>query len=408
MAVTASQTLARTRQDPGTQVPGWLHHPAALAAAGFLAIRAVGLLALVWSPARGGRSLVEVLGIWDGGWYVRIAEFGYADHLDLSAPITDQSTGSLAFFPGYPTLMRLLSDLTGLDPRWSGVVISLGAGAVAAAGIAILATDWAGSDRVGVLAALLWACTPMAVVSALVYTEALFTALAVWTFIALRRHSWVLAAVLAVAAGLTRPTGIALGVAVASYAVWTRWPMSSVRREATEDGSARSVVSLVAAALALIATPAFWLWVAVRAGRWDAWFAVQRTFWGSYFDGGASVIALAKTVVLGRALPGFSLMSAAVTACLLVAALLLVLAVRARAWWPLLVYAAVSMVMVIGSSGYYSSKLRFLVPIFVLAFPVAAWLGGRSRATQAAVVLAAVAGTTISGTWLLLYWPYAI
>ncbi|MBA3340138.1 MAG: hypothetical protein H0T54_10420 [Geodermatophilaceae bacterium] len=406
--MTDSETMASPRLATGPRQRGWLRHPATLAVGGFLVIRALGLLVLLWSPARGRRSLVEVLGIWDGGWYVRISQSGYADHLDLSAPLTDQSTGSLAFFPGYPMLMRLLSEVTGLDPRWAGVVISLFAGAVAAAGIAILARDWASSERVGVLAGLLWACAPMAAVSALVYSEALFTALAVWTFVALRRHSWGLAAGLAVAAGLTRPTGIAVGTAVAAYAAWT-WRQSWHRpRQASEDGSDRSVLPLVAGTLALIATPAFWFWVGVRAGRWEAWFAVQKTFWGSYFDGGASMLTLARTVVLGQAAPGLAVLSTAVLACLLVAGALLVLAIRGRAWWPLLVYAVISMVMVIGSAGYFSSKLRFLVPIFVLAFPLARWLGQRSVPVQALAVLAAVAATTVSGTWILLVWPYAI
>ncbi len=90
-------------------------------------------------------------------------------------------------------------------------------------------------------------------------------------------------------------------------------------------------------------------------------------------------------------------MSLAVVGCLLVAVVLLALAVRDRVWWPLLIYAEMSLVMVIGSAGYFSSKLRFLVPIFVLVFPLARWLGNRSRPAQIIVVLAAVAATTVSG-----------
>lgn len=378
--------------------------------AGFLLIRAVGWLALTWSPARDGRPLIQVLGIWDGGWYVRIAEDGYADRLDLSAPMTDQLTGSLAFFPGYPMLIRMVSELTGLDSQGAGVAISLVAGAVAAAGIAVLASDWAG-QRVGVLTALLWAAAPMAVVGSMVYTEALFTALAVWTFVALRRHLWLLAGVLGAAAGLTRPTGIAVGIAVAAYAGWIWWHRTwwNGGRADREPGSARSgVLPLVAAGLTLAGTPAFWIWVATRAGRWDGWFAVQDAFWGSRFDGGASLLTLAGTVMQGTMPPGVVLMSLATLLCLLAAVGLLVLAVRGQVWWPLLIYTAISLVMVIGSAGYFSSKLRFLVPIFVLAFPLARWLAGRSRPMQAIAVLSAVVASTVGGTWLLLSWPYAI
>ena len=372
--------------------------------AGFVLIRAIGLLALTWSPARNGRPLVDVLAVWDGGWYVRIAEDGYADHLDLSAPVTDQITGSLAFFPGYPMLIRLVSDLTGLDSQWAGVAISLVAGAVAAAGIAVLASDWAGY-RVGVLAALLWAAAPMGVVGSMVYTEALFTALVVWTFVALRRHSWAVVGALGLAAGLARPTGIALGTAVAAYVAWIWWGGRTSRES---DAERSGVLPLVAAGLALAGTPAFWLWVAIRADRWDGWFAVQNAFWGSRFDGGASIASLAGGVLLGETPPGLEMMSLATVLCLLAAVGLLVLASRARVWWPLLVYTAISLVMVIGSAGYFSSKLRFLVPMFVLAFPLARWLAGQSRLMRLVAVAAAVVATTVTGTLLLLSWPFAI
>ena len=113
--------MQTARRREGLVRPGWMRHPAALAVAVFLLVRAIGLLALTWAPARAGRPLIEVLASWDGGWYLRIAANGYADRLDLSAPMTDQITGSLAFFPIYPLLIRFLSGLTGADsagPAW--------------------------------------------------------------------------------------------------------------------------------------------------------------------------------------------------------------------------------------------------------------------------------------------------
>ncbi len=396
-----------TRADPqpsaAAPIPAWWRHPGTLAASGFLLVRSMGLLVLSVAPER-DRPLIEVLGIWDGGWYVRIAESGYADQLDLSAPATDQSTGSLAFFPLYPMLMRLVSSATGLDPRWAGVLISWTAGAIAAAGIAVLATAWA-DRRVGVLAGVLWATAPVAVVGSLVYTETLFTALAVSAFVALRREMWLVAGLLGALAGLTRPTGIAVGTAVAAYGALTWWRAYRERNPAQPKAS---ILPLLGGALALTGTPAFWIWAGIRAERWDAWFAVQNAFWGSHFDGGASILRLAKTVVLGDSPAATALMDVAVLVCLLLSVLLLALAIRTRVWWPLLVYAVISLVMVVGSDGYSSSKLRFLVPIFVLAFPLARWLGKRAWPIQSLVVAAAIAATTVSGTWLLLGWPYAI
>ena len=136
------------------------------------------------------------------------------------------------------------------------------------------------------------------------------------------------------------------------------------------------------------------------------------TLFGDVFlgalDGESTIFTLVEEVLPGGTPGGGGFMNLAVVISMLAAVYLLALAIRGRVWWPLLVYTVISLVLVIGSSGIVSSKVRFLVPIFVLAFPVARWLAGRSRPTQAVVILAAVAATTVSGTWLLLIWPHAI
>ena len=61
---------------------------------------------------RVGQVLLGPLSNWDGAWYLRIAEEGYA---------TRQST---AFFPLYPLLIRWVSELTGVSLRLAGLAIS--------------------------------------------------------------------------------------------------------------------------------------------------------------------------------------------------------------------------------------------------------------------------------------------
>lgn len=67
-------------------------------------------------PAARDGSVVARMAAWDGEWYVRIAASGYS-----YAP---RQQSSVAFFPAYPLIGRLLSDATGLSIELSLLLIS--------------------------------------------------------------------------------------------------------------------------------------------------------------------------------------------------------------------------------------------------------------------------------------------
>lgn len=364
----------------------------ALALAVHVVARGIGLAVLALMADTAGQDPVSRLSVWDGGWYLRIAQDGYAERLDL----TDPDTGSLAFYPVYPLLLRALAAGTGLEPATAGVLLTEVAAAVAAAGLYLLAARlW--RPAVGVALVLFWSAQPLAVVLSMVYTEALFTALAAWTFVVLHRERWLLAGVLALAGGLTRSSGLGLGLAVAAYAGWHLWRHRS-----------RSWRPVVAGLLALVGSPLWWAWVGWRTARWNGWFAVQDLIWMTRWDWGRSTVELGLDV-FSQAVRYGEATFVMVTAFLLLvlAVVLLYEATARRVWWPLLVYAAVLLALTIGTAGFVNAKPRFLVPVFPLLIPLAMALAGASRRVQVVVGALVIAASAWFGAHLLVVWPYS-
>ncbi|NEC49686.1 hypothetical protein G3I18_14030, partial [Actinospica acidiphila] len=86
----------------------------------------------------GGAHPWDVLGSWDGWWYQQIALHGYDPALEPVPGATGMITlegNSAAFFPLYPALMRLVSEVTGLGPYGAGMTVSVVCSFVAALGV---------------------------------------------------------------------------------------------------------------------------------------------------------------------------------------------------------------------------------------------------------------------------------
>ena len=232
----------------------------------------------------------------------------------------------------------------------------------------------------------------MGVVLSMAYTEALFCAFAVWALVGVLRGQWLLAGLCSAAAGLVRPTGSALALAVGLAAL-----VAVVGRR---DGL-RPWVAGVLAASGLLGYLGYVAW---RTGTPTGWFDIQRTGWGSQFDAGASLVRF-----VGRALStGHELYDLAVLLTLIGSLLLLVVAVRMRLPWPLLVYTAAVLITVWCSDGQVHSRVRLLMPAFPLLIPVALGLARRRTTTAVAVVVAAALASAWFGGYALTIWRYAI
>ncbi|MFC7792646.1 hypothetical protein [Streptomyces cinereoruber] len=341
--------------------------PLLLALGGYAATRAIGLVVLaIAAAATGEDGLHRLKGRWDSVWYVRIAEHGYGYETVL--PNGDVHS-DLAFFPLLPLLERALSAVLPLDAAGAGLLVSWTAGLVAAWGIFKCGAHALG-PRTGVLLAVLWGVYPTAFVQSMAYTETLFTALAAWSLYAVLRDRWILAGLLCAAAGLTRPTAVAL---IAALGITALAALVRDRRL-----PARTVAGVLLAPLGWLG---YIVYVGVRQDSPTAYFEVQAA-WGNSIDGG---LALARFVA-GLPWPA----ALGLTAALALLAWLVVLCVRQRQPLPLLVYTiGVVLVSLVGAA-YFGSRPRLMMPAFGLLLPSAAALA-RLRPRAAAPVLAGLA-----------------
>ncbi|GAA5001286.1 glycosyltransferase family 39 protein [Kitasatospora paranensis] len=358
---------------------------AAPALLGYAAVRVIGVLVLVvWNIHRKGSALGRLSSLWDAFWYQAIAVHGYAGTAPRPGPYGPYEP--YAFFPAYPALIRLVHTVLPLQPNRAALLVAWTASLAAAWGIFAVGAHLYG-HRTGVIAAVLWGVTPYAVVESAAYSEQLFTALAAWACYALLTRRWVWAGALCLAAGLTRPTGIALAAAVCAAALW-----ELVRRR----GGWRTALGAVIAPLGFLG---FLAWVAAVKGRWDGYFRVQDA-WHSRFDLGRSTFYSLRDLFTHA--DQVWLTDVVVAAVLAGSVVLLVVSVLHRQPPVLVLFSAAMLVLALGDAAYFNSRARFLLPAFALLLPLANGLARlRSRASlvlllgSAALISAAYGGFVV-------------
>ncbi len=344
------------------QLRGWLKElgPALTL---YLIVRGLGAIALVLAASLHGRSAHHILVSWDSQWYKGIAAHGYG--LTRIHP-DGRHLSDYAFFPLYPLCERIVSIVSGLPYLDAGLCVSWVCSIIAAAGIYRVSTLVYGK-RVGLTTTLLWAAFPVAFVESMAYSESLFTALASWSLYAVLTQRWLSAGLLASFAGLTRPIGVALVVAVAITAavavVSTRMKRGDPRPRNYFTGP---ITAIVLAPLGLVGYLAY---VAIRTHNVTGYFAVTAG-WGNSIDGGLAFATwIGNFFGAGQVIAGLGLCAG--VAVLIWACILLV---RRRTPLPLIIFALGVVVLALTTSGYFGSKPRYLLPAFPLLMPAANWM----------------------------------
>lgn len=271
-SLTAPDTDARPVDTAGVPLGRRLAVPVGL----FLASRVVALCA-AWTATilNPKLTLGDVLGKWDGGWYIDIATRGYPSVVSNAHGVAGQS--SVAFFPVYPLLIRAVVKVTPFGPRTAGVLVNLAAAAAAAVVLWLLAEALCG-PRAASRAVALFVFYPGAFVFSMVYSEGVFILCAAACLYFLVKHTWAAAGVAGAVAGAARPSGLVViaccGVAAAV----------ALRRE-------RDWRSLAAPLLGVSGFVAYLIYLQRHTGSAMSWERAQANGWDQGFDGGAHTLS---------------------------------------------------------------------------------------------------------------------
>jgi hypothetical protein len=364
----------------------------------FLGIRELGLLVLTWMASRNSHSVSEALRSWDGQWFLAIADGGYSGVPDGLVDAFGQRSAEtpLAFFPGYPTIVRWFAAVDGsggIGLVTSALTVTIVSGVVCSYGLARMGRHIrGGSPHTGLILVALFAATPMSIVLSMAYSEAMFCALAVWALVGVLERRWVLAGVCCALAGLVRSTGASLVLAVC---------LAAVVAIVTHQASWRTWVGGLLAPIGLFG---YLAWVGVQTGEWNGWFKLQERGWGTGFDGGAATLRFSLDALADAR----SVLEVATVAFIVIAVILLVVMIVRRVEWPLIVYAAGVLAKDLASNGLMNSKARLMMPAFTLLIPMAVGLARRRPAT----IIVTLCGLAVASSWFGAYaltsWGYAI
>lgn len=176
--------------------------------------------------------LLDIWGRWDSGWYMSIVQDSYRPSGDIS---TVQS--NIAFFPLYPYLIRLLSQLIPHGLRTPGELLLVGIMVSNASLLAALILLWKlvvaslGDEMVAQRTALYTLVSPTSFFLSAFYAESLFLFFAVAAFYCASRRAWELAGAAGFLLSLTRPTGVLILVPMVwIYLESLGWDWRRVRR----------------------------------------------------------------------------------------------------------------------------------------------------------------------------------
>ncbi|WP_374194385.1 hypothetical protein [Streptomyces sp. N35] len=375
--------------------------PAPVVALGaFAAARCAGVAVLAAVARRTGQDTFALLGAsWDARWYTGIAAHGYGRTLHFGPDVVHSD---LAFFPLYPGLIRAAATVLPVSTPAAGILVAWFAAALAAWGIYAIGAHLY-DRRTATLLVVLWGLLPHSVVLSMAYTEPVLTACAAWSLYALLTGRWVWAGALAALAGLSRPNGFAVAAAVILVAAFEvvrgrgrgqgrgRGPGREQGR-GQGQGQGRPRVWL-GALLAPTGWCAYVLWVGWREGDLlGGYFGVQDG-WGSRFDLGLASLRFTRHMLVDGERFVFPMALVIAAAAVLLFALLAL----DRAPLALIVYSGVLLLIVLGGSGFFESKARFLLPAFPLLIPLARALArtAKARPWHATVVIAALAGLSL-------------
>lgn len=218
--------------------------------------------------------LSQILSKWDGDWYLRIVTDGYP--ASVTRGDGDLAKSTLAFFPGYPAVVRAADFVLPSGPRTAGIVVNLVCAAAASVVLWFFVRKLTDAD-VANRATALWVFFPGSFVLSLVYSEGLFLLSAIGCLLLLHSRRWPVAGLVCAVATATRPTGLVVLACCALAAA-----VAVVQR--------RDFRALTAPVFGSLGFIAWTVYLRLHTGDALAWKYVQEHGWGQGLDFGANTV----------------------------------------------------------------------------------------------------------------------
>jgi len=220
-----------------TAVVARLRSPLWRPAAYYVASRIVILVTALVTGAVLPRRVVSSFGsVWDGRWYLWIAQHGYPHQL-----VNEGDGNRWAFFPAFPALVRGVASATRLSLPDAAAAAAFVLGLTATLAIWLALREVVGT-RLADRSVLLFVCCPTAYVLSLGYTEGLFLTAAALGLLA-----------------LTRNTGTVVIVAVVVTGVAAAWRGRALRPLAAAALAPLGLAGFMAYGWAMVGTPVAFL-----------------------------------------------------------------------------------------------------------------------------------------------------
>jgi hypothetical protein len=234
----------------------------------------VGVLSVsIIARRKGGRlewdhpsqSWLDIWGQWDTGWYLDIAQNWYA------AEAHYQDYCNYAFFPFYPTLIKLLGAVLG-NHYYAGLIISN----VSLLGAAILLYKLVELDHdqeVALRSAKYMFIWPTSFVLSGVLSESLFLVLVIGCFYWARKGKWLTAGIAGFFLSLTRVPGVYVAIPLLyEYLKAKNFKLKGIR------------VDILSLALLPLGLSVFCVYNYYLTGDFLAFVHIQQSAWRHHFD----------------------------------------------------------------------------------------------------------------------------
>jgi hypothetical protein len=338
-------------------------------------------MSILQGSAKAARPWLGLWQNWDAVNLASIARYGYF------GPAGHVIPNQVAYLPGFPIALHVVQLVV---RQWtaSGLLISFVAGGVAAVALGRLAElDYApGSGRRAVLYLV---AAPAAIFLAAGYTESLFLAFALCSWLAARKHNWMLAVLLAGAASIIRVEGLFLCAAL----------IVEIGRRAGGQ-RARALAMFVPALLPLAG---YEVYLRLRTGDWLAWLHAEAAGWDRHLTNPVDAFRTAWTAGFSRE---FTAPVNFVFQLEILTVLVGVITTVALLWyrrWPEAIYAGLT-IGSLATSVWYESVPRALLLLWPLWCGLAAlaarrpWTGQLYLAVSVPIS-AAIGLLFLTGNW---------